>query len=112
MDGEDYNILRDAKIIQAGTKLSQDLGIKKDDYVLVAVFSPSKEITNEPQNNSAMCVYSLTEIEEVFNENIHCKTSVALSTCVQFLQSFPFHFSMFQWKYQGQKLGIHFRNDK
>ncbi|XP_062544839.1 plexin-B isoform X1 [Armigeres subalbatus] len=70
-DGEDYNILRDAKIIQAGIKLSQDLGIKKDDYVLIAVFSPSKEITNEPQNNSAMCVYSLTEIEEVFNENIH-----------------------------------------
>ncbi|XP_055593886.1 plexin-B [Uranotaenia lowii] len=71
VDGEDYNILRDAKITHAGIKLSQDLGIKKDDHVLVAVFSPSKEITNEPQHNSAMCVYSLTEIEEVFNENIH-----------------------------------------
>lgn len=71
VDGEDYNIVRDAKITQAGTKLSQDLGLKKDDFVLVAVFSPSKEITNEPQNNSAMCIYSLIEIEEIFNENIH-----------------------------------------
>lgn len=74
VDGEDYNILKDAKITQAGTKLSQDLGLKKDDYVLIAVFSPSKEITSEPQNNSAMCIYSLDEIEEIFNENIHCKS--------------------------------------
>lgn len=94
-DGEDYNILKDAKIIQAGTKLSQDLGIKKDDYVLVAVFSPSKEITNESQNNSAMCLYSLTEIEEVFNENIHC-------TCfhpffIDYISCFVIFFSLFQW---------------
>ncbi|XP_058463896.1 plexin-B [Malaya genurostris] len=70
-NGEDYNILRDAKIFQTGIKLSHDLGIKKDDFVLVAVFSPSKEITSEPQNKSAMCVYSLSEIEDLFNENIH-----------------------------------------
>ncbi|XP_055537912.1 plexin-B isoform X2 [Wyeomyia smithii] len=70
-EGEDYNILRDAKIAQAGLKLSQEFGIKKDDYVLLSVFSPSKEISSEPQNNSAMCIFSLVEIEEVFNENIH-----------------------------------------
>lgn len=67
----DYNILRDAKITVAGYRLAQQLNIKKDDYILIAVFSPSKDITNDPQSKSAMCIYSLKEIEEIFNENIH-----------------------------------------
>lgn len=67
----DYNILRDAKITMAGQKLSQQLGIKRDDHVLIAVFSPSKEITNQPESKSAMCIYSLKDIEDVFIENIH-----------------------------------------
>uniref|UniRef100_A0A336MLE9 CSON001779 protein n=1 Tax=Culicoides sonorensis TaxID=179676 RepID=A0A336MLE9_CULSO len=73
MDEErkDFNILRDAKITTAGQKLAQQMGIKRDDQVLVAVFSPSREITNEPQNSSAMCVYSLKQIDEAFTENIH-----------------------------------------
>ncbi|XP_053671423.1 LOW QUALITY PROTEIN: plexin-B [Anopheles nili] len=71
VNGTDYNILRDAKLAQAGQKLSSDMGIKRDDFLLVAVFSPSKEITDEPQNRSAICMYSLKDIEEVFNENIH-----------------------------------------
>ncbi|XP_055858104.1 plexin-B isoform X1 [Episyrphus balteatus] len=70
-DNIDYNILRDAKITEAGQKLAQQLGIKKDDHVLVTVFSPSKEITKQPESKSAMCIYSLKEIEEVFIENIH-----------------------------------------
>jgi len=68
---QDYNILRDAKITEAGARLSQQLGIRKDDQVLVTVFSPSKEITSETQNASAICVYAVKEIEELFNENIH-----------------------------------------
>uniref|UniRef100_A0A182N2A0 Sema domain-containing protein n=1 Tax=Anopheles dirus TaxID=7168 RepID=A0A182N2A0_9DIPT len=71
VNGTDYNILRDAKLAQVGQKLSSDMGIKRDDFLLVAVFSPSKEITDEPQNRSAICMYSLKDIEEVFNENIH-----------------------------------------
>lgn len=67
----DYNILRDAKITQAGQKLAQTLGIKRGDAVLVAIFSPSNEITDQAEANSAMCLYSLKDIEEVFNENIH-----------------------------------------
>lgn len=68
---QDYNILRDAKVTTAGMRLSSQMNIKKDDNVLVTVFSPSKEITSEPQNNSAMCVYAMKEIEEMFTENIH-----------------------------------------
>jgi plexin A len=67
----DFNILRDAKIMKAGARLAQQMGIKRDDMVLIAVFSPSKEITSETQNSSAMCVYGLKEIEEMFSENIH-----------------------------------------
>ena len=83
VNGTDYNILRDAKLAQAGQKLSNDMGIKREDYLLVAVFSPSKEITDEPQNRSAICMYSLKDIEEVFNENIHC--TFAFFLCVLFL---------------------------
>lgn len=70
-DNVNYNILRDAKITPAGYKLGQQLGVKRDDHVLVAMFSPAKEITNEPEDKSAMCIYSMLEIEEMFTENIH-----------------------------------------
>lgn len=70
-DNRDYTILRDAKITTAGARLGQQLGVKRDDQILVAVFSPAREITNEPQAKSAMCIYSVKEIEETFNENIH-----------------------------------------
>lgn len=66
-----YNILRDAKVTPAGQRLAQQMGIKRDDLVLVTVFSPSKEITNEPQAKSAVCLYSLKDIDETFTENIH-----------------------------------------
>lgn len=67
----DYNILRDAKITPAGQRLANKMGIKKDALVLITAFSPSKEITNEPQSKSAVCLYSLKEIDETFTENIH-----------------------------------------
>lgn len=67
----DYNILRDAKLTEAGSRLGQKFGIRKDDQVLVTAFSPSKEISSETQNATAVCVYTLKEIEDMFNENIH-----------------------------------------
>ncbi|KAH8269817.1 hypothetical protein KR018_012241 [Drosophila ironensis] len=67
----DYNILQDAKLTPASHKLAQQMGIKKDDRVLVTVFSPSKEISDQPQRKSAMCIYSIKDIEDMFIENIH-----------------------------------------
>ncbi|XP_043069381.1 plexin-B [Drosophila bipectinata] len=67
----DYNILRDAKITPASYKLAHQMGIKKDDHVLVTVFSPSKEISDQPERKSAMCIYSIKDIEDMFIENIH-----------------------------------------
>ncbi|XP_033168193.1 plexin-B [Drosophila mauritiana] len=67
----DYNIVRDAKVTPASHKLAQKMGIKKDDNVLITVFSPSKEISNQPESMSAMCIYSIKDIEDMFIENIH-----------------------------------------
>lgn len=66
-----YNLIQDAKIGVAGADLAGNLGIDTNENVLVGIFSPSKGITNEPQSKSAVCVFSLQEIEAKFTENIH-----------------------------------------
>lgn len=66
-----YNLIQDAKIGRASAELAGSLGIDTNENILVGIFNPSKGITNEPQPNSAVCVYSLQEIEAKFTENIH-----------------------------------------
>lgn len=66
-----YNLIQDAKVTAAGSDLAASLGIDPQAPVLIAVFRPSKGITNEPQPHSALCIYSLHDIEIKFNENIH-----------------------------------------
>lgn len=66
-----YNLLQDAKLSPVGDELASSLGIQSGDSVLVATFSPSKTITNEPLPHSALCVFSMADIEAKFNENIH-----------------------------------------
>ncbi|KAG7207100.1 hypothetical protein KM043_000977 [Ampulex compressa] len=66
-----YNLVQDAKVAPAGSDLAMQLGISVGDPIFVSVFSPSRGITNEPQPRSAVCVYSLQDIETKFNENIH-----------------------------------------
>ncbi|XP_014294701.1 plexin-B isoform X1 [Halyomorpha halys] len=66
-----YNLLQDAKLSPVGDELANSLGIQSGDSVLVATFSPSKTITNEPLPHSALCVFSMADIEAKFNENIH-----------------------------------------
>ncbi|XP_058804816.1 LOW QUALITY PROTEIN: plexin-B [Phymastichus coffea] len=68
---ESYRLVQDAKIIPASADLAAQLGISIGSYVFVAAFSPSKGITNEPLPRSALCLYSLQEIDLKFNENIH-----------------------------------------
>ncbi|XP_014222817.2 plexin-B isoform X2 [Trichogramma pretiosum] len=68
---ESYKLVQDAKIAPAGSDLAAQLGIAVGAPVFVASFSPSKGITNEPQPKSAICVYSLQEIQNKFDENIH-----------------------------------------
>lgn len=66
-----YNLVQDAKITTVGEELAVALGISIKTPVLVAVFRPSKGITNEPENHSALCLYPLRDIEAKFIENIH-----------------------------------------
>lgn len=66
-----YNLIQDAKVTAAGSDLAATLGIDPQAPVLIAVFRPSRGITNEPQPHSALCIYSLHDIEVKFNENIH-----------------------------------------
>lgn len=66
-----FNLIQDAKIVPAQDDLAKSLGVAVGDLVLVGVFSSSKGITNEPQSESAVCVYSLKDIELKFTENIH-----------------------------------------
>ncbi|CAH0774149.1 unnamed protein product [Bemisia tabaci] len=66
-----YNLIQDAKILSAEDELAQSLGIDPGRPILVASFSPSRGISNDPAQQSALCVYSLQDIEMKFNENIH-----------------------------------------
>lgn len=66
-----YNLIQDAKVTAAGTDLAVTLGVDPRAPILIGVFRPSRGITNEPQTNSALCMYSLHDIEAKFNENIH-----------------------------------------
>jgi len=67
----DYNVIRDAKVAAAGDDLADSLHIRPGDPVLIGAFSPSEPISSKPQSKSALCVYSLKDIEHKFNENIH-----------------------------------------
>lgn len=66
-----FNLIQDAKLSRVGEEVANSLGIDSNDPVLVASFSPSKTITNEPLQQSALCIYSVADIEAKFNENIH-----------------------------------------
>lgn len=68
---ESYNLIQDAKVAFAGENLAAEMGIEVHDPVLVGVFSPSRGITNEPSSRSAICIFSLLDIEAKFDENIH-----------------------------------------
>uniref|UniRef100_A0A146MHQ7 Plexin-B n=2 Tax=Lygus hesperus TaxID=30085 RepID=A0A146MHQ7_LYGHE len=70
-ESQNFNLIQDAKLSLVGEEVANSLGIDSNDPVLVASFSPSKTITNEPLQQSALCVYSVADIEAKFNENIH-----------------------------------------
>lgn len=67
-----YSLIQDAKLAQAGPDLANSLGLSPGDPVLVGLFSPPKGIGSpEPSHQSAVCVFSIADIEARFNENIH-----------------------------------------
>ena len=63
--------IQDAKLAAAGDDLARSLGLSVGDPVLVGVFSPAKELSSVAQRQSAVCVFSVADIDARFNENIH-----------------------------------------
>ncbi|XP_022239400.1 plexin-B-like [Limulus polyphemus] len=71
-DGVDYNLLQDASLVASGSDLAETLQVPTGSDVLVGVFAQSAaDHTSRPARKSALCVFSLAEIEQRFTENIH-----------------------------------------
>ncbi|XP_076325024.1 plexin-B-like [Tachypleus tridentatus] len=70
-DGTDYNLLQDAFVGPVGADLANALQIRPGSDVFVGVFVSSQDHTSKPSRNCSICVYSLSEIERRFRENIH-----------------------------------------
>ena len=72
--GTRYNLVQAAYVGKAGNELSSQLGIQIKDDVLFAVFSPSDPTLGEgssvPTSESALCVYSIKNIQTKFIYNI------------------------------------------
>nr|XP_045584277.1 plexin-B-like [Procambarus clarkii] len=70
-DGTNYNLVQDAKLVSAGSDLAANMVIGVGEPILIAVFAPSQGHTASPEAASAVCAYSVHDIEAKFNENIH-----------------------------------------
>ncbi|XP_076325026.1 plexin-B-like isoform X2 [Tachypleus tridentatus] len=71
-DGVDYNLLQDASLVASGADLAETLQVPTGSDVLIGVFAQSAaDHTSRPARKSAICVFSLAEIEQRFTENIH-----------------------------------------
>ncbi|KAE9542610.1 hypothetical protein AGLY_002521 [Aphis glycines] len=72
---QSYNLVQAGYVGKIGSDLATDLGITPQDDVLFAVFSSSNqsesELKNKPNDQSALCVYSLKAIRRKFLQNIN-----------------------------------------
>lgn len=76
-----YNVLRSATLAKIGSDLADGLGLKSKSIggyyeVLLGVFTQSKDHHQHSKNHnhhyqSAVCAFSMSEIEKKFKENIH-----------------------------------------
>ena len=67
-----FNIVQDAFLVEHSANLAQRMHSARNDSFLVASFGQSQGSTNKAQNTtSAVCIYSLADIDRRFDENIH-----------------------------------------
>lgn len=104
----EYPLLQDAILVDAGSQLLQSLAqndqtgplssdlfygspssgsaSSDDSKVLLAVFSSAKDHTQHAGEHSALCAFSLSQIEEKFNDNIHsCYTGKMQSRNMEYI---------------------------
>ena len=77
-NGREYNLVQAATVLHPGTRLASRLGLSITEHLLVAAFYDGQD--------SALCVYQLTDIRRRFTENIQaCYNSASLLVGRQFL---------------------------
>lgn len=104
----EYPLLQDAILVDSGSQLLQSLGqndqssplssdfffsssspgsaSSDDSKVLLGVFSSARDHTQHAGEHSALCAFSLAQIEEKFNDNIHnCYTGKMQSRNMEYI---------------------------
>lgn len=90
----EYPLLQDAMLVDAGSQLLRSLtnydpiaaGSPDDTKVLLGVFSSAKDHTQHAGEHSALCAFSLSQIEDRFNDNIHsCYTGKMSSRNMEYI---------------------------
>lgn len=71
-DGSRFNIVQDAYLVDSSSSLAQSIHTVQNDSFLVTSFGKSRGSSNDALNtSSAVCIYSLADIDRRFDENIH-----------------------------------------
>lgn len=70
-NGQSYPLLQDATLIEAGDELARSLRVPTRSRFFVGVFAQAMDHTSQPSDRSAVCVFTLAEIETKFAQNIH-----------------------------------------
>jgi len=68
--GKKYNVVRDAFFVERSQVLSGIYGKTRDDSFLVGSFGASVGSSTKTSADSAVCVFSLSHIDQMFEENI------------------------------------------
>ena len=71
-DNGRFNLVQDAFLVEESETLTHRIHTVHNDSFLVASFAKSQGSTAVPQNtSSAVCIFSLSQIDRQFDENIH-----------------------------------------
>lgn len=63
-----FNVLQAAHVAKVGYDFQQEMGLKEGEDVLFAVFARSKPDSPEPTASSAVCLISITDINNFFKD--------------------------------------------
>ncbi|XP_057185524.1 hepatocyte growth factor receptor isoform X2 [Triplophysa rosa] len=63
-----FNVLQAAHVAKVGYDFQQEMGLKESEDVLFAAFARSKPDSPEPTTSSAMCLISITDINNFFKD--------------------------------------------
>uniref|UniRef100_A0A8C7IVD0 Plexin-A2 n=1 Tax=Oncorhynchus kisutch TaxID=8019 RepID=A0A8C7IVD0_ONCKI len=68
--GEEYQLLQGAHLSKAGKVLARSLNISAQDDVLFAVFTKGQKQYHEPLDNSALCIFTIRDINARIKERL------------------------------------------